>query len=101
MIKILVTGENGYVGNRFKKWMEQWPEDYVVEMMSVRGDTWKHRDFSYYDVIVHAAAIVHKKERARMKDRYFEINRDLTVQIARKAKISGVMHFLFISSMAV
>ena len=36
-----------------------------------------------------------------MKDLYFKVNRDLTIETAKKAKESGVKQFIFMSSMIV
>lgn len=99
MNKILITGENSYVGTSFKKWVSQWPEEYQVDSVGLRGDKWKEKDFSEYDVIYHLAAIVHVKENNAMK--YFEINRDLALDVAKKAKESGVKQFIFMSTMGV
>src|SRR5690606_11147904 len=62
-------------------------------------DRWKEKSFSAYDAIFHTAAIVHVKE----KDisRYFKVNRDLTVELANKAKNEGVKQFIFLSTMGV
>lgn len=99
MKKILITGENSYVGTSFKKWVSQWPEEYQVDSIGLRGDKWKKNDLSEYDVIYHLAAIVHVKEDNAMK--YFEINRDLALDVAKKAKESGVKQFIFMSTMGV
>ena len=36
-----------------------------------------------------------------MKDLYFKVNKDLTIETAQKAKESGVKQFIFMSSMIV
>ena len=100
MKRILITGKNSYVGNSFEKWLSRYPDDYVIEKISLRDESWKEHDFSKYDVVYHVAAIVHKKEKPDMKSLYFKINRDLTVELAKKAKNSGVKQFIFLSTMA-
>lgn len=100
-MNVLITGENSYVGRNFKSWLIQWPSEYIVQSISVKNDHWKSHDFSKYDVILHAAAIVHKKELPKYEENYYAINRDLTIEIATKAKLSGVKHFIFMSSMSV
>lgn len=99
MKRILVTGENSYIGTSFKKWILQYPEKYSVDLISMRDDYWKQISFSKYDVVFHTAAIVHVKEKD--KSMYYKINRDLTIELARKAKREGVKQFIFLSTMGV
>lgn len=99
MKKILVTGVNSYIGKSFQKWVSQYPDKYSVDAISVRDDRWKESSFIGYDVIFHTAAIVHVKENET--DKYFKVNRDLTVELAMKAKKEGVKQFIFLSSMGV
>lgn len=101
MRKILITGEKSYVGTSLKKWLAQWPDKYGVYFISLRNNGWKNKDFSRYDVLFHTVAIVHKKERKGMEDIYYKINRDLTIEVAKKAKKEGVRQFIFMSTMAV
>ncbi|RKD23103.1 hypothetical protein BEP19_12830 [Ammoniphilus oxalaticus] len=101
MKRILITGKNSYVGTNFQRWLENEPDKYMVESISVRDDAWKEKDFSKYDVVLHVAAMVHKKEQPEMERLYFEVNKELPLQIAIKAKKSGVKQFIFMSTMAV
>ncbi|KWX75310.1 NAD-dependent epimerase/dehydratase family protein [Paenibacillus jilunlii] len=100
-MKILVTGQNGYIGKKFAAWLKQWPKEYEVDFISVRDDEWKKHKFSDYDVLFHTAALVHKKEKQAMSESYYKVNRDLTVELSKKAKKDGVSQFVFLSTMAV
>ncbi|QUL53906.1 NAD-dependent epimerase/dehydratase family protein [Paenibacillus tritici] len=99
--RILITGKGSYVGTSFMSWVKQWPEQYDVEELSVRGEAWKEHDFSVYDVVLHVAGIAHMKESARNAELYNVVNCDLTISIAEKAKKQGVKQFVFLSSMSV
>ncbi|MGM0792387.1 MAG: NAD-dependent epimerase/dehydratase family protein [Bacillota bacterium] len=99
MKKILITGVNSYIGTSFKKWVSQYPDKYSVDFISIRDDHWKEKSFFGYDVIFHTAAIVHVKENDTGK--YFKVNRDLTEELAKKAKKEGVKQFIFLSTMGV
>lgn len=101
MKKILITGINSYVGNSLAEWLAQYPNDYEVHKISVRGDDWKKRDFSIYDSIVHVAGIAHQKETKRNAQEYYRVNRDLAIDIAKKAKDENVNQFIFLSTMSV
>lgn len=99
MKKILITGVNSYIGTSFEKWVSQYPDKYSVDTISVRDDRWKERSFIGYDVIFHTAAIVHASENDTSK--YFKVNKDLTMDLANKAKQEGVKQFIFLSTMGV
>ncbi len=99
--KILITGKGSYVGTNFIKWLEQWPDQYEVVELSVRGTEWKEHDFSNYDVVLHVAGIAHRKETKKNVNLYYKVNRDLVFEVASQAKSNGVKQFIFLSSMSV
>lgn len=101
MKMVLVTGKTSYIGMNLKNWLEEHPERYQVDAISVRGDLWKEESFSEYDVIVHVAGIAHIKETKSNRDLYYRVNRDLAYEVALKAKQDGVKQFIFLSSMSV
>jgi UDP-glucose 4-epimerase len=97
--KILITGANSYIGTSLEKWLFKYPDKYSIDTVDMKNNSWKDKDFSKYDVIFHVAAIVHVKENDIEK--YFKVNRDLTVEVAEKAKQEGVKQFIFLSTMGV
>jgi UDP-glucose 4-epimerase len=99
--RVLITGKNSYVGTNVEKWLMKEPSQYYVESISVRDDRWRDFDFSTFDVVLHVAGIAHIKESKKNESIYFRINRDLTLEIAKKAKNSNVKQFIFMSSMSV
>lgn len=101
MKRILITGKDSYIGTSFKKYLEQYPDDYHVEELDVRDDSWKEFDFSSFDVVYHVAGIAHKKEVRENEQLYYQVNRDLAVDIAKKAKSENIRQFIFMSSMSV
>lgn len=101
MKRILITGANSYIGTSFEKWVSQWPEEYYVDTVETRSDQWKELDFSPYDVVFHVAGIAHQDAKADQEELYYRVNRDLTIEVAQKAKSEGVKQFIFMSSMIV
>src|SRR5699024_3077282 len=96
---ILITGKNGYVGNRLNDYLKA--QGHVVDQINVRGNHWKALDFSKYNVVIHLAAIVHNNNpNATMVD-YMNVNYHLTKELAEKAKTEGVNQFIFFSTMSV
>ncbi len=101
MKKILITGENSYIGNQFQKWVIKNNKDYEIDKISLRDRAWTDLDFSKYNVILHLSAIVHQNEKNNTFELYENINTKLTMDIATKAKNSNVSQFIFMSTMAV
>jgi len=101
MKKILITGASSYIGTSFENWLKQWPEEYSVETVDMIDGTWKEKDFSEYDVVFHVAGIAHVSADPKMEDLYYKVNRDLTIETAKKAKNDGVSQFIFMSSIIV
>jgi nucleoside-diphosphate-sugar epimerase len=101
MKKILITGKNSYVGNSLESWLGNYPDGYSVDLISLRDDSWKEKDFSAYDVVFHVAGIAHIKETKENAFLYYKVNRDLAYEVAQKAKVEAVKQFIFLSSMSV
>lgn len=101
MKKVLVTGVNSYVGNSFAEWVEQYPDEYEVDRISLRDDKWKEIDLSVYDSILHVAGIAHVSTNPKMEEKYYKVNRDLTIELAKAAKNAKVKQFIFMSSIIV
>lgn len=103
MKKILITGANSYIGTKFADWIKASDnkKDYTVEELDMITPSWREHDFSKYDVIFHVAGIAHIKETEENKDLYYKVNKDLAIETAKKAKDSGVKHFILMSSMSV
>lgn len=101
MKRILVIGEHSYIGTSFRDYAAVREPGWKVAFAGARNDEWKKVDFQAYDAILHAAAVVHKKEEPAMKELYHEVNARLPYDVAKKAKKSGVRKFLFLSTMAV
>lgn len=100
MKRILITGTNSYLGGRFRQYMEQFP-DYATVSISMRDGSWRGEDFTGFDVVYHVAGLAHS-DNGRISpekaQKYYEINTDLTKELANKAKREGVKQFIFMSS---
>ena len=103
--KVLILGEGSYIGEAFKKYV---PKHYVFNLIVDSVDTmnlaWENIDFSKYDVIYHVAGIAHADVGhidAETKEKYYQVNTDLAVNVAKKAKAEGVREFIFMSSMII
>ena len=101
MKRILITGAGSYIGENVARYLAQWPELYRTDTLDMQDENWVSADFSAYDAVFHVAGIAHIKETEENAPLYYRINRDLTIETARKAKAAGVAHFVFLSSMSV
>lgn len=101
MKKILITGANSYIGTSFEKWLNNWPNEYSVDTIDMKDQSWKEKSFSIYDVVFHVAGIAHVSTDPNMEELYYKVNRDLTIETAKKAKLDGVKQFIFMSSIIV
>lgn len=99
MKRILITGKSSYLANQFRSFLSG-NENYQIDLISVR-EGWKDSDFSSYDVVVHMAGLAHSSPKDDEKEKYYAINRDLAIEVARKAKQDGCAQFVFISSVIV
>lgn len=99
--RILITGTGSYVGTNLIEWLSQWPDQYEIKEISVRGEEWKKKDFSKFDSVLHVAGIAHVSTDPKMEEQYYKVNRDLTIEVAEYAKSKGVKQFIFMSSIIV
>lgn len=102
MKKILITGANSYIGSSFENYLNKnYNSCYQIDTLDMINESWKYFDFSSYDVIYHVAGIAHIKETKNNKDLYYKVNKDLAIEVAKKAKQENVKQFIFLSSMSV
>lgn len=102
--KVLITGEHSYIGESFKTYAEINYPVLQVDTVDMIGDSWRKKDFSQYDIIYHVAGIAHAdvgNVSNAVKEEYYRVNTDLTIDVCEKAKSEGVKEFIFMSSMIV
>ena len=95
--KILITGSSGFVGSYF---INHYKNKYDIKSFSFRKDGIDTLDCSGVDVVFHLSALVHQMGGASSEE-YRKVNVTQTMQLARKAKKSGVKHFVFMSTVKV
>lgn len=126
MKKILITGQNSYIGNAVAAYLEelnrqqtrlgntdagqvQSPEStckmsYEIHRISLQSGTWQQADFSTYDAILHVAGKAHVDMSAvseETKQLYYQVNGELPAKVAAKAKAEGVKQFIHLSSVII
>ncbi len=102
MKKVLIIGKSSYIGESCKAWLEQYPENYTVDIVNPKNREWQEADFTQYETVVDFAGIAHIKNITEdMRELFYSVNRDLSIEIAAWAKERGVKHFIIFSSMNV
>ena len=102
MKKILILGKKSYLGESLYRWLKKYPENYSVDIVSTLNYEWKNADFKQYDTIVDFAGIAHINHITEdMKDLFYSVNRDLTIEIGKYAKEHEIKHMIYFSSMNV
>ena len=105
MKKVLITGANSYIGCSFEAYVrEHYAEDLSVDTVDMIDGTWREKNFAEYDAIFHVAGLAHAdvgNVSEEVKQKYYKINTDLTIETVKKAKAEGVKQFVFMSSMIV
>ena len=98
MKKVLLTGANGFVGSYFKT---HYHEVFQIAPFSFLKDDFEGLCLKSIEVVVHLSALVHQMGGSDNEAMYERINVRQTLQLAQKAKKSGVAHFIFMSSVKV
>lgn len=88
-MKVLITGSNGFVGSYF---IDKYKDKYEIKTFSFLKDNINSLDCSDVDVVLHLSALVHQMGGASDSE-YERVNVTQTLELARKAKESGVKHF--------
>ena len=103
--KVLITGAGSYIGQSFIEYAQKhYHDNFEIEELDLKDESWKEKDFSNYDIIYHVAGIAHAdvgNVSDETKKKYYEVNTGLAVAVAEKAKQEGVKTFIFMSSMIV
>jgi len=97
MKKLLITGSSGFVGSYF---INKYKDKYEIKTFSFLKDDINILDCNDVDVVFHLSALVHQMGGAS-KEEYERVNVTQTLQLATKARKSGVKHFVFMSTVKV
>jgi nucleoside-diphosphate-sugar epimerase len=94
---LMITGASGFIGSNF---IERYKDKYNIIPMDLLKIKPEEIDFSKADTVLHLAALVHQMQGAP-RDKYFEVNTELTRRVAEEAKKQRVKHFVFYSTVKV
>lgn len=103
--KVLITGAGSYIGESFQRYAEKhYTENFTIDTLDMLTDAWREKSFADYDIVYHVAGLAHADVghvSEETKEKYYQVNTDLAIEVAEKAKKEGVKEFIFMSSMIV
>lgn len=94
---LMITGASGFIGSNF---IERYKEKYNIISVDLLKEKPEELNFENVDCVLHLAALVHQMNGAP-RDKYFEVNTELTKRMAEESKKQGVKHFVFYSTVKV
>ncbi|WP_428737636.1 NAD-dependent epimerase/dehydratase family protein [Sulfurimonas sp.] len=97
MQKILITGSNGFIGQYF---IQKYQNKYSFQTFSFLRDKLEQLELNNINTIFYLSALVHQMSGASDRE-YERVNVTQTLQLAKKAKESGVKQFVFMSTIKV
>jgi nucleoside-diphosphate-sugar epimerase len=100
-MRLLITGACSYIGSHLEALLKRYPGKYEVEALDLLDPDWAGFNFAGFDAVFHVAAIVHDRKGHAEEQLYQRVNVDLPVQVASRAKASGVRQFILMSSIKV
>ena len=98
MKKVIVIGENSYIGKSFEAYSN---DRFGIKMVGSRDGKWETMDFAGFDSVLFCAGIAHMAQDSKVEALSFAVNCDLAVDAANKAKKEKVSQFIYLSSMSV
>lgn len=95
-MKVTITGASGFVGQNLLLYFKD--KQWEVEALSLRDDSWNENFPKTGDAIIHLAGKAHDTSNTSSTNVYFEINRDLTIELFNCFLKSDIRDFIFFSS---
>ena len=96
-MRLLITGSSGFVGSYF---INKYKDKYEIKTFSFLKNDINTLDCTSIDAVFHLSALVHQMGGASSEE-YERVNVIQTLQLAKKAKESGVKYFIFMSTVKV
>jgi len=95
-MKITITGASGFVGKNLSYFLQS--KGYTVNNLSLRNKDWQTHLPKSADAILHLAGKAHDTKNISNPDKYYKVNRDLTIALFNEFLDSEIKEFFYFSS---
>lgn len=99
--KVMLVGIGGYIGGKFTEYIKKNYPDWQIDSVDSMNDKWKEGDFHGYDAVYNVSGLAHANARQGSEELYYQVNGQLPIDVAKKAKEEGVPLFVQMSSQIV
>ncbi|MEG1616766.1 MAG: NAD-dependent epimerase/dehydratase family protein [Bacteroidales bacterium] len=98
-MNVLIFGAGSYIGEHYREALETRGHQLtMIDTIKVKPED---IDFSGIDTVINVAGIAHIKISSDMEDLFYKVNTHLAIDLCKEAKIHGVKHYIYMSSMNV
>lgn len=99
--KVMLVGIGGYIGGKFTDYINKNYPDWLIDAVDSMNRKWADADFHGYDAVYNVSGLAHANARHGSEKLYYEVNGQLPIDVATKAKAEGVPMFVQMSSQIV
>ena len=97
----MLVGIGGYIGGKFTEYIKKHYPDWKVDAVDSINRKWADADFRGYDAVYNVSGLAHANARQGSEELYYQVNGQLPIDVAMKAKEEGVPLFVQMSSQIV
>ena len=97
----MLIGIGGYRGGKFTEYINNHYPDWQIDAVDSMNRKWAEADFSGYDAVYNVSGLAHANARQGSEELYYQVNGQLPIDVATKAKEEGVPLFVQMSSQIV
>lgn len=97
----MLVGIGGYIGGKFTEYIKKHYPDWRVDAVDSMNRKWADADFRGYDAVYNVSGLAHANARQGSEELYYQVNGQLPIDVAMKAKEEGVPLFVQMSSQIV
>lgn len=100
--KVILVGIGGYIGGKFTEYINKNYPDWQIDAVDSMNRKWAEADFTGYDAVYNVSGLAHANAALRVAEElYYQVNGQLPIDVATKAKAEGVPLFVQMSSQIV
>jgi len=95
-MKVIITGVSGFVGQNLSNYF--FNNNIKVDGLPLRSEKWKLDFNKNANAVIHLAGKAHDTSNTSEEKEYFEVNRDLTIELFNEFLNSEIRDFFYFSS---